>query len=87
MSVSLHVCILVNIVAFICSNYVPRVLGEGGHLDLLWFPVTQMCIGVHQSLSICARLFTQYFLQFFANGVQILRYGDHLQDLELITFS
>ena len=31
-------------------------------------------------------LFTCYFLQFFTNGLQILRYGDHGQDLELINF-
>ena len=153
---------------------------EGGHLDLLWFPITQMCVGV--SVCVCARLclcdisyrflpmafkftnmvtmdkilnwlqfhaghwasflskltlfthisysvspmaikfsnavtmdktlnwltfrnygsifqvtggyyvlkltlFTQYFLQFFASDFQILRYGDHGQDLELINFS
>ena len=32
--------------------------GKGGHLDLLWFPVTQMCVGIHlhPSESVCARL-------------------------------
>ena len=32
-------------------------------------------------------LFTWYFLQFFANGVQIFIYGDHGKYLELINFS
>ena len=32
-------------------------------------------------------LFTQYFLKKIANGFQILRYGDHGQDLELINVS
>ena len=56
--------------------------GEGGHLNLLWFPVTQMCVGIR----LCQMLFTRNFLQFFVNGFQILRYGDHGQDLELINF-
>ena len=51
--------------------------GEGGHLDLLWFPVTQMCVGVH----VCARL----CLRSISYGdFQMLRYGDHGQGLELI---
>ena len=29
----------------------------------------------------------RYFLQFFANGFHILRYGDDGQDLEVINFS
>ena len=31
----------------------PSPLGKAGHLDLLWFPITQMmCVGIH----VCARL-------------------------------
>ena len=41
------------------------------YLDLLWFSVTQT--GVH----LCQTLFTQYFLQLFVDGFQILRYGDY----------
>ena len=68
----------------VLSNYVHPPLGRWGeHPDLLWFPVTQMCVSVH----ICARLFTQYFLQFFTNDFQIFRYGDHEQDIELFNFS
>ena len=59
-------------------------VGKGGHLDLLWLPVTQMCVCVRPCL--CQSLFAQYFLQFFANGFQILKYGDHGKDLELINF-
>ena len=64
----------------------PCPCGEGGHLDLLWFPVTQICVGVHPCLHpcLCQSLFTWYFQQFFADGFQILRYGDHEQGLELI---
>ena len=114
----------------------PRLWGEGGYLDLLWFPVTQMCVRIRQSIHVCARLclhdvsysfslmafkftdmvtmdktlnrfcyygsffkvtgghyvskltlFTGYFQQFFANGFQVLRYGDHGPDLERINFS
>ena len=64
--------------------------GEGGHLDLLWFPVTQMCFSVHPRPRPCLHLyqtlFTQYFLQYITNGFQILRYCDHRQDLELNNF-
>ena len=31
-------------------------------------------------------LFMLDFLQFFANGFQVLRYGDHGQDFKLINF-
>ena len=58
----------------------PHPWGEGGHVDLLWFPVTQMCVSVR----VCATLFTCYFPQFITNDFQILRYGAHGQDLELI---
>ena len=58
-----------------------RLWGKGGHLNLLLFPVTQMCAGVCPHLY--QTLFTQYFLQVFTNGFQIHRYGDHGQDLEL----
>ena len=35
----------------------------------------------------CQILFMRYFLQFFPNGFQILRYGDHGQGVELkLTF-
>ena len=80
----------------------PRPWGKGGHLDLLWFPVTQMCVRDHLRPSgtnaavaqprmwhkrECGQsLFTLYFLQFFTNGFHIRRYGDHGQDLELINF-
>ena len=43
----------------------------------------QLSVFTHPYL--CQTLFTQYFLQFFANRFQILRYGDH-RDLELINF-
>ena len=63
----------------------PWAEGERRHLDLLWVPVTQICVDVRPRL--CQSLFTQYFRQFFADGFQILRYGEHGQDLELINFS
>ena len=53
------------------------------HLNVCWHPSAYVC--VHPRL--CQSLFTQYFLQFFANGFHILRYGDHRQDLEVINFS
>ena len=35
-------------------TYVPHCpWGKGGHLDLLWFSVTQMCVSVHPSMSSC----------------------------------
>ena len=40
---------------FLCP---PCPWGKGGHLHLLLFPVTQMCLGV----CLCQTLFTQYFL-------------------------
>ena len=34
-------------------NYISfSVLGEGGHLDLLWFSVTQMSVGILQCPSV-----------------------------------
>ena len=27
--------------------------GEWGHLDLLWFPVTQICVGLRPSIHLC----------------------------------
>ena len=66
----------------------PRPQGKKGHLDLLWLPVIQMCVGVRVRL--CRTLFMQYifpsvFHQY--NDFQIFRYGDHGQNLELINFS
>ena len=63
----------------------PPPLGQGGYLDWLWFPVTPMCVGIR--VHMCQTLFTWYFLQFFTNCFQILRYGDQGEDLELINFS
>ena len=78
----------------LCPPPRPLPLGEGGYLDLLWFPITQMCVSVCQSIRphpsacvLCQTLFTRYFLQFFTNGFQIHRYADHGQDLELISCS
>ena len=34
----------------------PRPWGEGGHLDLQWFPVAQMCVGIRQSIRVRPRL-------------------------------
>ena len=62
----------------------PRPWGEGGHLDLLLFPITQMCVGVRPCPSVPDFVYTRYFLQFFTNGFQFLKYGDHGQDLESI---
>ena len=62
----------------------PNGAGGGGHLDLLWFPVTWMRVGVHPSVRIhlcqikCLRIISY---SSFADGFQILRYGDHRQDL------
>ena len=61
--------------------------GEGGHLDLLWFPRhPNMCQSLSVGIRLCQTLFMQYFLHFFDNGFHIFRYGDHWQDLELIKF-
>ena len=38
-----------------CYYLLPLPWGERGRA-LLWFPVTQMCVSVHLSVSICARL-------------------------------
>ena len=48
----------------------PPPLGQEEHLDLLWFPINKMHVGICPCL--CRTLFTQYFLQFFVNGFQIL---------------
>ena len=56
----------------------PHPWGEGGHLDLLWFPITQIRVNViHFHPRLCKTLFMRYFLQFLADGFQILRYGDY----------
>ena len=69
---------------FWCVLCPPCPWGEGGHLDLLWFPVTQMCW--HPCPCLCQTLFTWYFLPFFTDNFQILGYGYHGQDLELVNF-
>ena len=43
--------------------------------------VTQMLVSIR--LHLCQTLFTRYLIQFFAAGFQILKYGDHGQDLHL----
>ena len=61
--------------------------GEGGHLDLLWFPVTQVSVGVRvRPRPSVPDLCMRYFLQFFTNVFQIPRYDDHGQNLKLINF-
>ena len=56
----------------------PRFTLVSCHTNVCWHPV-------HPRL--CQSLFMQYFLQFFAHGFQILRYGGHGHNLELINFS
>ena len=76
-------------------NYVPSCpWGEGGYLDLLHgFPSPKCVVSHHPFVAVrpavhlCQTLFMWYFLEFFANGFQILWYGDHGLDLELINLS
>ena len=59
--------------------------GERGHLDLLRFPRHR---NVSRHPPVCASLcLSDIWYSFFADGFQILRYGDYGQDLELINAS
>ena len=56
-------------VSVVCVEIImspPRPWGEGGHLDLLWFPHPNVCCpSASVCVHLCQTLFTQYFLQFF----------------------
>ena len=56
------------------ATYASHPWGEGGHLDLLWFPVTQMWVGIRPCPRLYQTLFARYLLHFFADGCQILIY-------------
>ena len=58
--------ILVKMEVYLLIMSPPPPPRGGGHLDLLWFPVTQMCVGICAIL--CLRNISQFFaiLQFFA---------------------
>ena len=75
----------------LCS---PRPWCKGGHLDLLRFPVTQMCVCVRWHLSSRLRqsvpdfvdaIFPTVFCQWLSNSQ--IWHGDHGLDLELMNFS
>ena len=66
-----------------------------GNLDLLWFPVIHICVAVHPHQSMhraihvhprpsVPDLIYAIFPTVFTSGFQIVRYGDHGQDLEMI---
>ena len=61
----------------------PHPWGEGGHIDLLWFPVTQMCVRV------CARLYLRDISYSFSDMVPMdktlnwLTFHDHASILKV----
>ena len=60
--ISIGICSSATWVMFVQNAFYyvppPHPWDEEGHLDLLWFPVAQMCVGVRPSVSasVCARL-------------------------------
>ena len=73
------------VLAIIMSH--PHAWGEGGHSIYCGFPSPKCESASVCPVRLCQNLFTWFFLQFFSNSFQILRYGDHRQNLELVSFS
>ena len=60
-----------SITWLLCPPRPSRPWGEGGHLDLLWFPVTQMCVSVRPSASMpdfVYAIFPTVFHQWLSNS-------------------